>query len=318
MCSHHKINGKIRTYIYEVRRMLNYRLKTFLTLAKTLNYTRTAEMLHMTQPAVSQHIRYLEETYGIKLFEYYNRKLQMTEIGKKFYLRVQDLDNQSQMIIQNLTHEDKEKRILRFDATFTFGEYILPPLLCKWLKEDGLEVCMRIKSTVNCLETLSEGETDFALIEGYFDKAAYASLLVKWTYMGLVTRPDHPLAKMDHVVLSDLVHYPLVIRQKESRMRGILPTGLAEHNYSYDSFSSLIQCGSMNTMKKLIKEGCGIGFLHEDVVKEDIQDGTLKEIKVDDFELCRELNMVYLNNTKKKDLIDKVYRDLIAHINQNK
>ena len=63
--------------------MLDYRLKTFLLLSKTLNYTKTAEQLHMSQPAVSQHIRYLEQSCGFKLFEYNHRRLQLTETGKQ-------------------------------------------------------------------------------------------------------------------------------------------------------------------------------------------------------------------------------------------
>ena len=106
--------------------MLDYRLKTFLLLSKTLNYTKTAQQLHMSQPAVSQHIRYLEQTYNIKLFEYYNRRLQLTEMGQRFYQQVLALEVQSQDIIERLRQEQEHRRLLRFDCTFTFGGYILP------------------------------------------------------------------------------------------------------------------------------------------------------------------------------------------------
>ena len=100
--------------------MLDYRLKTFLLLSKTLNYTKTAQQLHMSQPAVSQHIRYLEQTYNIKLFEYYNRRLQLTEMGQRFYQQVLALEVQSQDIIERLRQEQEHRRLLRFDCTFTF------------------------------------------------------------------------------------------------------------------------------------------------------------------------------------------------------
>ena len=87
--------------------MLDYRLKTFLLLSKTLNYTKTAQQLHMSQPAVSQHIRYLEQTYNIKLFEYYNRRLQLTEMGQQFYQQVLALEVQSQDIIERLRQEQE-------------------------------------------------------------------------------------------------------------------------------------------------------------------------------------------------------------------
>ncbi len=154
--------------------MLDYRLKTFLLLSKTLNYTRTAEILHMSQPAVSQHIRTLEKNYGFKFFEYSNRKLQLTELGKQLYQKVLILETETQGILEDLTREKTNRKIVRFDSTFTFGEYILPPLFCRWLKsKEPIELCMRIKRTAECLETLDHGETDFALIEGFFNKAVY-------------------------------------------------------------------------------------------------------------------------------------------------
>ena len=99
-------------------------------------------------------------------------------------------------------------------------------------------------------------------------------------------------------------------------MRGILPTGLAEHNLSYESFAGMVQCGSMNVMKTLIKNGCGIGFLHEDIIHADLVEGTLVEIPVVDFVLKRELNMVYLPHHQDPGLLDQIYQDLSEHLRQ--
>lgn len=298
--------------------MLDYRLKTFLVLGQTLNYTRTAELLHMSQPAVSQQIRYLEQHYGFKLLEYSNRHLGLTELGQLLYQKVVSLENESQSIIKELSAKKSEQKTIRFDCTFTFGEYILPSLLCKWFKKNpSLKICIRIKSTQECLDALNRGEVDFILVEGFFNKAGYNYKLVKKTHMGLVVPPNHPLVSKECVKLQDLLQYTLVIRQKKSRERGILPSGLAEHNYSYDSFADLIQCGSMNVMKELIKNDCGIGFLHEDVIRKDLQEGTLKEININDFKLIREMNMIYHPKYKNDNSLDWVYNDLISHINNS-
>ena len=295
--------------------MLDYRLKTFLLLSKTLNYTKTAEQLHMSQPAVSQHIRYLEQSYGFKLFEYNHRRLQLTETGKQLYRKALSLEVQSQRIIEQLSQRQKAHRRLRFDCTFTFGEYILPPLLCRWMQEKPqTELCVRINNTSQCLEAREEGSIDFALVEGFFEKSRFDNQLIKQTHMGLVVPPHHPLCEKEEVHLSDLIGYPLIIRQKESRMRGILPTGLAEHNYSYESFPAVIQCGSMNVMKTMIQAGCGIGFLHEDIIAQDVRDGLLAEIPVVDFHLRRELNLVYLKDHVDPDLIQFVYHEITSHL----
>ena len=175
---------------------------------------------------------------------------------------------------------------------------------------------MRIAGTTACLEALDQGEIDFALVEGFFDKAVYESRLIKMTHMGLVVPVGHPLTQKKDVMLNDLIDYPLVVRQKESRMRGILPTGLAEHNLSYESFAGLVQCGSMNVMKTLIKNGCGIGFLHADIIHPELLEGTLVEIPVNDFVLKRELNMVYLPHHADPGMLDQIYQDLAEHLEQ--
>lgn len=299
--------------------MLDYRLETFLILGKTLNYTRTAEILHMSQPAVSQQIRYLENHYGFKLFEYYNRHLQLSELGKILYQKILSLENESQNILRELSDKKNEQKRIRFDCTFTLGEYILPPLLCRWIKKDPtLKICMRIKNTSECLEALDQGDVDFVLVEGFFNKASYDYRLIKQTHMALVVPSCHPLTFQKNVKLQDLLQYSLVIRQKESRERGILPAGLAEHNYSYDSFANLIECGSMNIMKELIKDNCGIGFLHEDIIQKELHDGTLKEIILDDFKLSREMNMIYLPKHRNSLILQSVYQDLITHIESTK
>ena len=238
-------------------------------------------------------------------------------MGQRFYQQVLALEVQSQDIIERLRQEQEHRRLLRFDCTFTFGEYIMPPLVCRWMRENpNTELCMRISGTTACLEALDQGEIDFALVEGFFDKAVYESRLIKMTHMGLVVPVGHPLTQKKDVMLNDLIDYPLVVRQKESRMRGILPTGLAEHNLSYESFAGLVQCGSMNVMKTLIKNGCGIGFLHADIIHPELLEGTLVEIPVNDFVLKRELNMVYLPHHADPGMLDQIYQDLAEHLKQ--
>lgn len=299
--------------------MLDYRIKTFLLLCQTMNYTKTAEELHMSQPAVSQHIRFLEQTYQVKLFEYVNRHLQLTEAGKRLNEKVLALEVQSNAIADALVDKQSGYQTIRFDCTFTFGEYLLPSLLCKLMKENSkTELCMRIRSTTECLNSLDHGEIDFVLIEGFFNKALYNYKIVKVTNMILVVPPQHPLCLLKQVDLSNIIDYPLIIRQKESRLRGILPIGLGEHNYSYESFPLVIQCGSMNVMKKMIQENVGIGFLHEDIVAKELEEGSLKEIEVEDFQLRRELTMVYLKDFSEQDRLETFYQKLIYQMKQEK
>ena len=80
-------------------------------------------------------------------------------MGQRFYQQVLALEVQSQDIIERLRQEQEHRRLLRFDCTFTFGEYIMPPLVCRWMRENpNTELCLRISGTTACLEALDQGE----------------------------------------------------------------------------------------------------------------------------------------------------------------
>ena len=104
--------------------MLDFRVETFLTAAETLNFTKTAALLNITQPAVSQHIRYLEKEYDAKLFSQEGKKLSLTPEGIKLKdaLITMKLDeNHLKNDIRNLS----QARPLRFGATMTVGEFMM-------------------------------------------------------------------------------------------------------------------------------------------------------------------------------------------------
>ena len=107
--------------------MLDFRMKTFLTLCRLKNYTKTAEELFITQPAVSQHIKFLENLYGIALFTYKGKTLTLTKDGeqlRRFTLTMQrDIDKLSARFKASLAQIK-----LKFGATLTIGEYKMPPI----------------------------------------------------------------------------------------------------------------------------------------------------------------------------------------------
>lgn len=294
--------------------MLDYRWQTFLLLCKTLSYTKTANELHVSQPTITHQIQYLEELYNVELFTYSNRKLQLTTTGEKLYLEVLKLHADNQLIINSLKSSFANDNLLRFWCTLTFGEYIMPKLLCQWLNENpNLQIQMQIKNTTDCLTAIEQGEIDFAFVEGYFNKAIYNSKVIKTARILVIAEPNHALAHKEQVILQDLFSYPLIIHQKESRLRGILPIGLSMYNYSYENFPRILQVGNANIIKKLVAAGKGIAFLYEDIVDEELRRQELVAIPVEGFELRRELSMVYLHSQKVNPLLETVYEEVLQY-----
>jgi len=159
--------------------MLDYRLYTFLTLCETRNYTKTAEKLNMTQPAVTQHIQFLEDYYQVKLIAGKGKDFSLTEAGKALQEYAKTLKANSERIPPLLHRIKNRAKPLNFGATLTIGEYMIPPILYKIFKEEPeTDISMVVENTDILQKMLWEGEIDFALLEGNFNRNQYQSKLI--------------------------------------------------------------------------------------------------------------------------------------------
>lgn len=276
--------------------MLDFRIKTFLELCRLKNYTKTAQQLHITQPAVTQHIQYLEREYETQLFHHEAHKLTLTPQGELFYWWALSMEASSRKIQELLRQPAMAQRQYRFGVTLSIGEYVMPKLLTRYLKAyPDRSVSMVVQNTDSLMKKLDEGEIDFAFIEGSFDKNRYSHMMLSNERFIAVSGPDFSLP--EHVrTLDGLIEYPLIIREPGSGTRMIFETILKEHNLSLEQFKQYSQMGNFNTIKRLVQEGLGITFAYELVVREELKTGLLKEIPISHASAEREFNFVYLKN----------------------
>lgn len=278
-------------------KMINFRMLTFMDLCKTKNYTKTAANLHITQPAVTQHIKYLENYYGAKLFTYSGRNLSLTKQGQLLEeftsMMYADYNKMKGLIKSSLC---KPKKI-KFGATGTIGEYLMPNVIEKYLEyEQNEEFMMIIDNTENLLGKIKNGDIDFAIIDGYFQKSDYECTLLFKEPTVAVCAVNHRLAK-GPVAFDDLLTERLILREEGSEGRYNLGLLLREKNLSIESFSKTLQIGHWNVTKDLVQKGLGIAFLYRNVVKRDIENNLLAEIKISDFNVTREINFVWLKGS---------------------
>jgi len=292
--------------------LLDIRVDSFLAVYKNKSYTKAAEELNITQPAVTQHIQFLERYYGCKFFKYSNRELRFTSEGKLFYKYILNAKGNEQIIMKKLEEVQKEKKTLSFAATLTIGEFTLAPIVGDFIRKlSNYDITMYVDNTEVVLDMLQKGEILFALIEGLFNKAEYETRLFKVARFILVASPKHELASKKIVYLDDLKDETIIIREKGSGSREVLERGLFDGNYTLNSFKKIIEIGNVNITKEMIKNDIGIGFMYEDAVRKEIKEGELREIKIKDFVLQREFNFVYLKNELIKEEIENIWENFI-------
>lgn len=162
--------------------MLDHRMETFLTVCETMNFTKAAAKLHITQPAVSQHIRYLEAAYDIPLFHYKERKLMLTPEGALLYKAGLAMRNDDRELRQRLHHARATSQPIHFGVTKTIGEYVVAPPLSRFIRRHpDAAMTMKIANTEELIRGLEEGDIQFALVEGYFDSEEFeACATIRW------------------------------------------------------------------------------------------------------------------------------------------
>lgn len=282
--------------------MIDYRLNTFLVLCDELNYTQTAKKLHITQPNVSQHIKYLEEYYNVELFKYKNRKLTMTKEAKKLNSLIIRLKSDSKKIEHIMEEKEEEKINLNFGATLTIGEYIMPEII-KNLDLNKYKISMRVENTEALLYKLENSIIDFAMIEGHFDKSKYDTFLFsKEKFIGIGSYENQKNYKLE-----DLLSHRLIIREKGSGTREVFEHILFDNNLSTGSFKDIVEIGNMNGIQKLVSENIGISFLYERATKEFMEKKLIRELNIENLNIYREFNFVILKNNKYKKRYFDIY-----------
>lgn len=280
--------------------MLDFRLFTFLTLCETMSYTKAADRLHLTQPAVTQHVKYLEREFGAPLFHYASKSLSLTQEGELLRQYAVAVRADSEKLRELIGKKKKRNRKLVFGATLTIGEYVLPEILSGYLsKFPDTDVGMQVNNTSTLLQRLVHGEIEFAFIEGNFNREEFESRLFSEERFIAVCAPSSPLLRKK-VALSDLTKERLLLREAGSGTRNVLETVLYEHNLSPSDFRSVVEISNFAAIKKLAEDGLGVTFAYEEAVKEEIRQGKLCQLPISHFHVAREFNFVLLKHSVMK------------------
>ena len=280
--------------------MLDFRIYTFLELCKTLSYTKTAEKLHMTQPAVTQHIKFLEEFYKNKLFLYSGRTLSLTEYGKLLHRYLVAMNSDSEKVREKILNLSSNNHTLNFGATLTIGEYVIPKVLRK-LSSDypEINVSISVKDTKLLLEKLENGDIEFLLVEGFFEKTKYDSFLFsKEEFVAVCSNKNR--FSQGEFTFEDLLEERIIVREKGSGSRDIFEKILYDNNLSINDFNKKYEIENIKIIKEMLKNNAGITFIYKTAIEEEIKKGEITVIKLKNFHAEREFNFVFLKDSIHK------------------
>ena len=264
--------------------MSDRRLKVFHTVAKLLSFTKAAEALHMTQPAVTFQVRQLEEYFNTRLFDRTHNKVSLTPTGEKvseFADRIFDLYTEMENSVRDLTGEISGA--LTIGASTTIAEYMLPALLGEF-KNRYPEINLRLKvsNSDGIVKMVEHNVIDLGVVEA---PVSNKNLIVEVCHddqLVVVAAPDHELVKKGGPVSpAELKQYPFVCREEGSGTREVIIQYLLDENVNPAEMNYCLELGSPEALKGAVEAGMGISILSRSTIGKELKLNTLAELQLD-------------------------------------
>lgn len=272
----------------------NFRLRVFRAVAHHLNFSRAAEELLLTQPAVTQQIKALEEELGVPLFDRGGGRIALTPGGialVPFADRMRVLGEEAVAAVAGAYgHQAGE---LTLGASQTIGQYLLPNFISGFLKTNPkVRVSARSGNTNEMLECLTSGSIQLALIEGPEQRKDVHIEPFMEDHLVLVVPSAHEWA--DHeITLEELKREPLLMREYGSGSRRVIEQALISAGLKPKDLTISIELDSTEGLLSAVEAGLGVTFVSRWAVRNQLSLGTLKLARVRGLKLSRRFSMAY-------------------------
>lgn len=284
--------------------MMDIRLTTFLTVAKIKNFTKAGETLALTQPAVSQHIKFLEEYYGVDLIKKQGRVIGLTKSGEVLFKYAKELDLLYRSLELEVRNSSRNKKVYNVGATMTIGGYVLPYILGEYkYTYNNIDVLLQVNNTEEIINKLLNGQINLALVEGPFDRDKFNYRKFKDDELVLAVSSKHEFCKKESVELEEVINGRLILREKGSGTRKIFENKLVELGYDLGNMKIYMEIGDISAIKSLVESNLGYTVISKQAIKRELELKVIKIIPIKNVKIYREFNFIYLDGTAE-DFID--------------
>lgn len=263
--------------------MADRRLQVFHTVARVMSFTKAAELLHMTQPAVTFQIKQLEDFFNTRLFDRTHNKITLTEAGRAVYdyaEQILELYGKMANDVKELTGEVSGSLVI--GASTTIAEYMLPKLLGGF-KQHYPDVSLRLHvgNTDAIVSMVENNMIDLGIVEAPVYNKNLEVKPCRLDEMVVITPPDHPLAGKKSINPIELVKYPFILREEGSGSRAVIDEYLRGAGINFVDFNVVMELGSPESLKMAVEGGVGITITSRTTLSKELTLGTLCAMPMD-------------------------------------
>ena len=268
-------------------------LRVFYEVCKHMNMTKASKELFVSQPAISKTIHDIEQDYGVKLFERWNKQLYLTPEGATLYEYSKQAVNLLDAIDKSMQARNG-KDIIRVGASITIGTSILGETAADFCAEHpSVKIEALVDSTPVIEQALLQGQIDLSFVEGRLASPEIKSETVGCTDIVLVVGRTHELYGQEGITLEDLSGRDFIVREKGSRTREKFSMEMERNNIRWNP---AWECHNTQTIKNAVDAGLGIGVLSKLSVRKRLESGRFRALNVFDKPLELYIRMAYAEN----------------------
>ncbi|HIS86490.1 MAG TPA: LysR family transcriptional regulator [Candidatus Faecivicinus avistercoris] len=295
--------------------MLDPKIYTLLKLEELGSYTRAAEALSLTQPAVSHHIKLLEEEYGVQIFVKGSRELKPTAAGAlllKYAHRAAAISEKARQALKDSVNQIER---LSIGITPTASDLLAPQVIAAYLNAHPNMRVEVVRGPIKKIDAMLRFyELDFAIVDGVMPGGRYSSILLGTDYLCLIASPDHPFAKRSSVTLDELTNEKLVLRPKAAGTRKLFEGYLISHGRSIQDYRVIMEIDSVSAIKEIVAGNLGVSIISHNVCHEEEKSGKLAVVPIENCRMVRQLSLVFPPDFQHPELLRELQAEYSRRI----
>lgn len=287
--------------------MVDSKVRTLIRVVDEGGFTRAANSLHLTQPAVSHHIRQLEMEYGIHIFRQDKKELTLTPEGEvlvKYARRMVAVERAARQAIED---SRRSLRHLSVGLTPTAGENRMPQVLALYCHEHPQVHINIVTDTINNLyQRMELYGLDLAVVEGALPGQKFNSILLDTDYLCVITSPEHPFARRQSIQLSELKGERLILRSAKASTRTLFDGYLQSCGESVQNFNVMMELDNVAMIKELVGQNLGVSVIAKSACREEVRAGRLAAVPIENASMSRDIRLIYHNDFGHPDVLDEL------------
>jgi DNA-binding transcriptional LysR family regulator len=298
--------------------MLSTRHEIFMEVAAAMSFSRASQVLYISQPAISKHIKALEQNYKQSLFERKGNNIRLTTAGSVLYDHLKNakkIQAELEFDLSTLVNKFNARGELKLGASTTVALYIIPKILSGFhQKYPGIMISLLNRNTDTIVKALLNEEIDIGIVEG----KKKMSTIIYQPFMSdevvAVCSSKSEIAKKRNLTIKEFLQKPVALREQGSGTLEAVKDCFEKNGIKMQDLKAGIRLAGTEALKNFIREDNCIGFLPKGSIKRELKDGDLVSIRIEKIKIERNFFFIQRQGTQNNELSRSFIRFCKQHL----